>query len=265
MKAFSATPDIDVITTNIAVPGFGLIPVNSFVVHGPEPLLVDTGPVIESAQYMESLRSVIDPAELRWLWLTHPDFDHIGALHELLELNPDLRVITTFLGVGILGLFAPLPPDRVYLVNPGQRVTVGDRVLEAFKPPTFDNPATTGFRDTGSGIVWSSDCFGALLPEVPDSAADLDEQTLRDGQLFWATVDSPWLHGIDPATFRAKLDGIRAMEPTLVLSSHLPPAPGSMVDRLVASLADAPAATPFVGPDQQALEAMLASMGGGPQ
>jgi hypothetical protein len=32
-----------------------------------------------------------------------------------------------------------------------------------------------------------------------------------------------------------------------------------MLERLTASLADVPAATPFVGPDQAALEAMLGS------
>ncbi|HZU78334.1 MAG TPA: MBL fold metallo-hydrolase [Acidimicrobiales bacterium] len=264
METFRAAPDIDVITTSIAIPGLGLIPVNSFVVHGSEPLLVDTGPVVESGAFMEVLRSVIDPAELRWIWLTHPDFDHIGALHELVESNPRLRVITTFLGVGLLGLFSPLSPDRLFLVNPGQTITLGDRTLEAWKPPVFDNPSTTALRDPASGVVWSSDCFGAVLPEVPQRADDIDDKTLREGQVFWATVDSPWLHGVDPAVFGAKLQQVRAMEPAMVLSSHLPPASGAMIERLTDALAAAPAASPFVGPDQAAMEAMMAAMAGGP-
>ena len=46
----------------------------------------------------------------------------------------------------------------------------------------------------------------------------------------------------------------------MVLSSHLPAAPGAMTERLLASLAEAPDAPPFVGPDQAALEQMLAGM-----
>ena len=264
MDTFTAAPDVDVITTAITIPGLGMVPVNAFVLHGDEPLLVDTGPVVEAEQFLVTLAGVIDPADLRWLWLTHPDFDHIGALHRLLEMNSELRVVTTFLGMGILGLFSPLPPDRVVLVNPGQQIEIGGRTLEAFKPPVFDNPATTGFCDLTSRFVWSSDCFGALLPEIPQRAADIDEQALRDGQVFWATVDSPWLHGVDPAAFRQKLETIRDMEPAMVLSSHLPPADGSMVDLLISSVGSAPGASPFVGPDQAALEAMLASMAGGP-
>lgn len=260
METLNAAPGIDVITTTIGVPGFGLIPVNAFVLHGTEPVLVDTGPVVERDQFLETLSTVIDPADLRWIWLSHPDFDHIGSLHALLEANRELRVVTTFLGMGIMGLFAPPPLDRAYLVNPGQAISVGDRRLRAFRPPTFDNPSTTGFRDESSGVVFSSDCFGALLQEVPRRADELSDEDLRAGQQVWATVDAPWLHAVDAATLTKHLDSVRAMEPALVLSSHLPPAPGDLVDRMVANLAGVPEAEPFVGPDQQAMEQMMAAM-----
>lgn len=267
ISSYRASPDIDVLTSSFPIPGFGLVPINAFVLHGPEPLLVDTGAVVESEEFMAALRAVIDPADLKWIWLTHTDFDHIGSLAQLLAENPQLRVITTFLGMGIMTLSAPLPIDRVYLLNPGQKITVGDRTLTAIRPPAFDNPATTGFHDDKSGAFVSSDCFGALLSAVPQSAADLSGEELRQGQVFWATVDSPWLHKIDSTVFARELNAIREMDPTMVLSSHLPAAPGSMIERLLASLEAVPAARPFTGPDQAALEKLLAEMttGKGPQ
>jgi hypothetical protein len=66
-----------------------------------------------------------------------------------------------------MSLAAPLPMDRVYLINPGQTIDVGDRTLTVVRPPAFDNPITTGLRDERSGIFFSSDCFGALLGDVP--------------------------------------------------------------------------------------------------
>ena len=167
ITTYKAAPDIDVLTSSFPVPGFGLIPINAFVLHAEEPVLIDTGAVVESEDFMAALRSVIDPADLRWIWLTHTDADHIGSLHRLLAENPRVRVITTFLGVGIMGLSAPLPMDRVHLVNPGQTIGVGDRTLTAVRPPTFDNPITTGLYDDRSGALFSADCFGALLSEVP--------------------------------------------------------------------------------------------------
>lgn len=258
IKTYEAAPDIDVIASGVPIPGMGTVPVNAFVLHGAEPVLVDTGVVAQRDAFMDALRSVVDPATLRWIWLTHTDPDHVGSLHTLLAANPAIRVITTFLGVGIMGLFDPLPMDRVFLLNPGQQITVGDRTLTAVKPPVFDNPSTTGFHDGKSGAFFSSDCFGALLAAVPDSATDLTDAELREGQVRWATVDSPWLHGVDRGLLAKKLDAIRSMEPSMVLSSHLPAAPGRMLERLLGSLEAAPGAEPFVGPDQAALARMFA-------
>lgn len=265
MRSYKAAPDIEVLASDFPIPGYGLVPVNAFVLKGSEPLLVDTGTVVESAEFMAVLRSIIDPADLRWIWLTHTDFDHIGSLHQLLDENPRIRVITTFLGVGIMSLSAPLPMERVNFVNPGERITLGDRTLTAVKPPTFDNPSTTGFHDETSGAFFSVDCFGALLQSVPQSAADLSEQDLREGQVFWACVDSPWLHLVDRDMYAQTLQGVREAEPTMILSSHLPAAPGTMTERLLTTLAAVPAVAPFVGPDQAALEGMLRQMAQGPQ
>lgn len=259
--AYTATPGVDVITTTADIPALGSLAINSFVLHGPEPVLVDTGTVAGAEEFMTELASVINPSSLRWIWLTHTDFDHIGSLATLLETNPHLRVITSFLGVGIMGLSStPVPMNRVHLVNPGHYVTVGERRLLAVKPPVFDNPITTGLVDDRTGIFFSSDCFGALLPAVPRNAADLDTDELQAGQVRWATVDSAWVHNVDRTAFGRALDKLRAIEPTMVCSSHLPPAPGAMLDVCIDSLALVPDADPFIGPDQAELEAMLAGI-----
>jgi flavorubredoxin len=261
ITTYNAAPGVDVLTTTIAIPGMGNIPVNAFVLQGDVPVLVDTGVVAQSDEFMTALASVIDPATIEWIWLTHTDFDHIGALHRVLDASPRARVITSFLGVGIMGLSTtPIPMERAYLINPGQTITLGNRTLTALKPPTFDNPVTTGFYDDSTGFLFSADCFGALLQtDIPQRASDLGEAELRQGQVFWATADSPWLHNIDAALLGKQLNEIREMEPAMVLSAHLPPAPGSMTEQLLASLAAAPSAERFAGPDQAALEQMMAA------
>ena len=260
ITTYQAAPDIDVLTTNFPIPGLGQLAINAFVLHGDVPVLVDTGPVVERESFMTVLKSVIDPADLRWIWLSHTDGDHIGALGQLLADYPDIKVVTTFLGVGIMSVSDPLPMDRVHLVNPGQSITLGSRTLTAFRPPTFDNPSTTGFFDADSGVLFPADCFGALLPDVPQNAAELSKSGLREGQVSWATIDSPWMHTIHRGTLAHELDALARLEPSLILSSHLPAAPGSMIDQFLGSLAAVPDARPFVGPDQVALEQMLSQM-----
>jgi hypothetical protein len=43
ITTYTAAPDIDVVTSNFPIPGFGVVPINAFVLHGSEPVLVDTG------------------------------------------------------------------------------------------------------------------------------------------------------------------------------------------------------------------------------
>jgi flavorubredoxin len=261
ITTYAAAPGVDVLTTTIAIPGMGNIPVNAFLLQGDVPVLVDTGVVAQGDEFMTALASLIDPSTIEWIWLTHTDFDHIGALHRVLDANPNARVVTSFLGVGIMGLSTtPIPMERAYLINPGQSISLGTRTLTAFKPPAFDNPVTTGFHDDSTGFLYSADCFGAMLQtDIPQRASDLGEAELRQGQVFWATADSPWLHNIDPALLDEQLDTIREMEPAMVLSAHLPPAPASMTELLLGSLAAAPTADHFAGPDQAALELMMAA------
>lgn len=257
-------PDQDVTVLNDAdeIPGLGFLPVNAFVIHAQEPVVIDTGLSRDEKDFVAWLSQVIDPVDVRWIWLTHPDRDHTGGLYDLLEAAPSAKVVTTFLGMGILSTERPLPLDRVHLLNPGQQLDVGDRMLSGLRPPLFDSPATVGVVDHKTGALFSSDCFGAPLPT--DEAAfsgdvrAVGPDDLRAGQLLWAGVDSPWVHNIDPAKFRATIEPIRALDPSAVYSSHLPAAHG-LNRTLLEMLDETPASPPFVGPDQAALEAMLAS------
>lgn len=262
MEHHRVARDVTVLADPAPVPGLGFLPVNAFVLHAAEPVVVDTGLSIPGTPFLETLGSVVDPDDVRWIWLTHPDRDHTGGLFALLEAAPRAKVVTTFLGAGIMSTERPLPMDRVRLVNPGESLDVGDRRLVAFRPPLFDSPATVGFFDPRSRACFSSDCFGAPLPTAElagsDDVSDVPAEDLRMAQLLWATVDSPWVHDVDRARYAASFAGMRSMDPALILSSHLPAAIGRSAE-LFAMLEEAPDAAPFQGPDQAALEKLLAT------
>jgi flavorubredoxin len=256
-------PDLHILPSGVPLPGFGFIPVNAFLITAQQPVLVDTGLMADRDAFMQNLGSLIDLKDLRWLYLTHPDPDHVGSLRTILDQAPQVRLVTNFIGYGILSLSNDIPLNRVYFLNPGEKLDVGDRTLTALKPPIFDSPATTGFIDSKTGVLFSSDCFGALLPEPAQEAADIDAEVLRRGQTLWSTVDSPWVLKVDHAKHSAEVNALRQLAPELILSSHLPPA-HSIADRLLDCLEAAPGAEPFVGPNQAALEALMSQLTGGP-
>jgi glyoxylase-like metal-dependent hydrolase (beta-lactamase superfamily II) len=97
---YSPVQDIYVLPSHVPVPGFGLLPVNAFLLKSKEPVLVDAGLIPEQDEFIATLGKIIAPHDLKWLWLTHTDLDHIGSLNRLLDKAPQLRVITTFIGPG---------------------------------------------------------------------------------------------------------------------------------------------------------------------
>jgi hypothetical protein len=253
----AVAPDTHLLGAYLPLPGYGVLPVNSFLIRGAQPMLIDTGLAAVREAFLRDLHATIDPRDLRWIWLTHIDPDHVGNLAAVLAEAPRARVITSYLGMGKLGLLG-LPVERVYLANPGQRLDIGDREIVAIQPPTFDAPETAGLLDTKSRALFPADCFGALMQEPAETARAVPATALRDGQVTWATVDAPWLAMIDEPKLGAALDAVRRLAPDAVLSSHLPPAAG-MTETLLANLATATRAPRFVGPDQAALEKMMAA------
>jgi len=254
----NVAPLVDQLGTFLDAPGLGRLAVNAFVMHSREPVLVDAGVVALKDGTLAALESVIDPADLRWIYLTHVDADHVGCLDAVLARAKNARVVTTFLGMAKLGLVRSISPERFFLLNPGQELDVGDRKLRALAAPCYDAPETTMLFDPSARVLFSSDYFGTFLPNAVDTARDVRAEDLRAGMTTFLTIDSPWLAGFSPDHLTRATRTVVELAPEIVLSSHLPPARG-MVDALTANVHAAAAAPPARGPDQAAFIAMMAA------
>ncbi len=94
MRTLPISSETTMLSSIVPVPGIGFLPINAFLIKGPQPVLVDCGITPEHDAFMDSLRLLIDPAELRWIWVTHSDRDHTGVLTTLLTEAPRARVVT---------------------------------------------------------------------------------------------------------------------------------------------------------------------------
>ena len=211
--------------------------------------------------FLQALWSQIEPADLRWIYLTHPDRDHTGSLMEILDAAPAARLVTTFLGLGILSLEYQIGLDRIFLLNPGQSLDLGDRRLTAFRPPVYDSPATTGCYDQRTGTCFTSDCFGSPVAfRGPGGRRRHRGPTRRRPARRTAALGDrrqPLGDIRRPGRVSGLAPTAAQLDPAVVLCTHLPPAHAAAA-QLLDTLETAPDADPFVGPDQAALESVLA-------
>jgi len=261
-RSYQVSPDVHVLPTHLPIPGVGVILVNSFVLLAREPVLIDTGLAIDRADFMAALEAVVDPADLRWVWITHDDSDHTGNLEAVMSAAPRAKLLTHALGALRLSTSWPLPLERVHAITSGDRIDVGDRSLVVSRPPLFDNPTSLAAHDTKSGTYFSVDAFGAILPSAVEDLADLALPDLVGGMITWATFDSPWTHLTDRSRFAKVLDDVRALAPSQVCSSHLP-ARNARLDRLIEVVGSVPDADPFSPPNGAAFAAIVAQMRAG--
>jgi flavorubredoxin len=253
--------DVTVLPTHLDVPGVGTLIVNAYVLHGEQPVLVDTGLASDGPDFVAALSAAVDPADLRWIWLTHDDADHTGNIQRLMELAPNAKLATHGIAAIRMSTWWPLPLDRVHAIALGDRLDIGDRTLRAIRPPTFDNPMSTGIVDERTGSLFSVDAFGAVLPSAVQDVAELADEELVGGMTAWTTLDSPWAHIVDRSRFAEKLNEVRKLASTCVFSSHLPAVTGRIED-LLKIVASVPDAEPFVAPNAEAFAQIAAALHG---
>ena len=63
--------------------------INSMVILGAEPVIVDTGTPANRTQWLEDVFSLVEPEDVRWIFLSHDDVDHTGNLDEALAACPN--------------------------------------------------------------------------------------------------------------------------------------------------------------------------------
>lgn len=256
IRPYRACHDIDVLPFHEPAGAFGFLPMNVFLIRSSEPILIETGLAGTGDDLLGTLWSMIEPEDLRWILLTHDDRDHSGNLAALLEQAPNARVVLNFLGMLKIGNDAPLTPDRVFFVNPGQSFRAGDREFRVVRPPLFDSAASIGFFDVKTRTLFSADSFGALVPRPGEGANDFMEG-FDDGFVAFNHANHPWIDLIDPGKFaRAINTSVRQLEPEAVLAGHAPACVGH-TEYLVTRLAGLPSVPGIEMPDDAAFREML--------
>jgi flavorubredoxin len=199
-----------------------MVPLNSMVIRGAEPMVVDTGMPENRDQFLADVFSLVEPEDIRWVFISHDDIDHTGNLNALMELAPNATVVVNWFMWERMGASLEVSPLRQRWVGDGEKIDIGDRVLTAVRPPVFDSPTTRGLYDPTTGVYWASDSFAAPMLSVTPHVADMDLGFWREGMTMFNQYVSPWLQLVDDEKFQLTVDRIEALGATSIVGCHTP-------------------------------------------
>lgn len=244
---------------NLAPAGEGMyLPVNSMIIRGAEPVIVDTGAPMHRELWLEKAFSVVEPEDVRWVFLSHDDPDHTGALLDVLERCKNATLVTNFFSVERLALEKPpMPLERMRWIEPGGSFDAGDRTLSLFKPPVFDGPTTRGLYDPTTAAMWIVDSFACLTPDAIHRVQDLPRDLVDDNLPAFSSLISPWHEWLDPAAYGRHVDAVEAMGVLTVASAHGPVMTGDAIHQafdVVRSMAGKPI---IPAPGQEMLDELV--------
>jgi hypothetical protein len=231
---------------------------NSMVILGAEPMIVDTGTIANREQWLEDVFSLVEPEDVRWIFLSHDDVDHTGNLEQTMEACPNAKLVCSWAMVERHTNCFEFPLDRCRWVMDGESIDIGDRTLLALRPPVYDSPTTRGLFDPTTGLYWSSDTFATPLPDPAAGIADLDTEFWEFGlALFALGAVSPWLSMVDPVKYGKFVDGVQGLDITTVAGCHTPVIEGPFIEQAFARIRQLPSIDPPPMPDQSVLDQIV--------
>ena len=230
------------------------VPLNSMVIRAAEPVVVDTGMAENREQFLVDVFSLVEPEDVRWVFISHDDVDHTGNITALMDAAPNATLIVNWFMWERMGASLEVPPWRQRWLGDGESFEAGDRRLYAVRPPIFDSPTTRGLFDPTTGVYWGSDAFASPMLAPTPRAEDLDAEFWAAGLAMFAQYVSPWLQLVDDAKYQATVDRVAALGATTIAGCHTPTLSGAQVVRAIELTRGVPTAVVPAQPDQAVLE-----------
>jgi flavorubredoxin len=234
--------------------------VNSLVIAGREPVIVDTGAAGNREHWLNDVFGIVDPKDVKWVFISHDDHDHVGNLAQVLDLCPNATLVTSWFQAERLSVAYNLPLYRMRWVNDGEAFDAGDRMLYAIRPPVYDSPTTRGLYDSRSKVYWASDCFATPLLQANEDVNELDAEFWQQGFYMANSMGAPWVHQADPARFNKAVDRIAELNLSAIAGAHTPIISGPRINEAFELLRKLPGMPEALQPTQADLEAMIAAM-----
>ncbi len=193
---------------------------NAYLLTGEKNVLIETVHIRFFDEYIENVKSVIDPSKIDYIVVNHCEPDHTGSLEKLLKLAPDAQILTTPAGKIYLPLITNTQIPNLTAVKNDQTVDLGGgRTLRFIHAPFLHWPDSMFTWLEREKTVFTCDFLGTHYcePTMSDGRIGYMDKFEKSFEEYYSAIFSPFkphvLNGLD------KLD---ALDVETLCPSHGP-------------------------------------------
>jgi len=187
---------------------------NAFLIKDEKVALIDTGAVPTQEMVLKNISEIVEPSLIDYIVLTHAEIDHCGAIPRILKEAPNAKVVTSQLGVIMLGLYGIQVPSQQ--IKDGETLSLGKKMLTFISLPIVDTWDNMYIFEEPDRVFFSSDLFGASAEKWTLFAENDISQNLK----VFHRLKFPWIELVTPEKMEPVLERIRKLNPRIIAPGH---------------------------------------------
>ncbi|MBN2718629.1 MAG: FprA family A-type flavoprotein [Deltaproteobacteria bacterium] len=162
---------------------------NAFLVLGEKVTLIDTVKPKFYDEMMSRIRTVIDPAEIKYIISNHSEMDHSGAIPLVVKDWNIEKVFASPKGVEALNEHFELGDDILETVKTGDTLDIGGATFSFIETRMLHWPDSMFAFYAEEGILFSNDAFGMHLATAEKYIDEVDPWIVRyEAAKYYANI-----------------------------------------------------------------------------
>ncbi|MFK4784455.1 FprA family A-type flavoprotein [Fusobacterium sp. MFO224] len=136
---------------------------NSYLIDDEKVCLIDTVETGSSAEFLRKIKHVIGERKIDYLIVNHMEPDHSGAMGEIMEMFPEIKVVGNMMTLKMIKAFYhDFDENRFQAVKEGEELNLGRHTLVFATIPMVHWPESMVTYDKTEKILFSNDAFGGF-------------------------------------------------------------------------------------------------------
>lgn len=193
---------------------------NSYIVKGSEKTaLIETAHFDFCDAYLDNIKEVVNIEDIDYLVMNHNEPDHSGSIETILNINPNITIVSSQAGAIYLKNITNIPNLNVKAVKDGEELNLGDKTLKFINAPFLHWPDSMFTYSVTDKVLFPCDFLGTHFcePTMYDTNMHYEKQFLVSIKNYYDAIFSPF----KPFVLKG-LEKIKDLEIEFACPSHGP-------------------------------------------